>query len=84
MPSQNSIQQQYDTNHYYHVYNRGALEQLVFRNSADKWHFLNLLKRHIDPEDDSVDVYKRPYKKFALDLVAYISFGSKTGLDYFV
>jgi hypothetical protein len=50
MPSKNVVKQ-YAEDNYYHVYNRGVAKQTIFHDSADKKHFLNILSRHLDPNN---------------------------------
>lgn len=67
MPSKNIVRQ-FDTDSYYHIYNRGVEKRKVFLDSQDYTVFLSLLKRHLDNEphrDKSGRVYKQ-YKDVEL------------------
>lgn len=65
MPSQNTVKQ-FDTNTFYHVYNRGAAGQKIFMDSQDKRKFMELLRRHILDEKGNED-----YRKFDVEVTAY-------------
>jgi putative transposase len=49
MPSRNTVKI-YDTNAYYHVYNRGVEKRKIFLEDEDYAVFLNLFKRYLDKE----------------------------------
>lgn len=70
MPSRNSVKQ-FSAPAYYHVYNRGAGKQIIFRDATDKQYFMHILQRHLDPKDDSTDRFGVAYKKYDIELVAY-------------
>jgi len=70
MPSRNTVKE-YDTNAFYHVYNRGAGEQKIFLDSADKRKFMDLFRRHLLDEEDGKD-----YKKYDVELLAYCLMGN--------
>lgn len=70
MPSRNTVKE-YDVNTFYHVYNRGAGEQKIFLDSADKRKFLELFRRHLLDEDGDEE-----YKKYDVELVAYCLMGN--------
>lgn len=76
MPSRNTTKY-YDVPAFYHVYNRGAGEQQIFLDDADKQKFISLLVRHLDPNDTSVrGDTNMPYEKYELELVAYCLMGN--------
>jgi REP element-mobilizing transposase RayT len=75
MASKNAIRK-FDAQAYYHVYNRGAAGQAVFRDATDKRYFMNLLRRHIDQEFDVRDKHGIPYEKHDAKLVAYCLMGN--------
>ena len=72
MPTRNRVKQ-YETDTYYHVYNRGANGQNIFKEEADCVYFLGLFKRHLAPTAKGTDRYGRVYEKFGdeVELVAY-------------
>ena len=70
MPSKNVIREN-DTNAYYHVYNRGAGKQPIFLDDQDRYKFLSLLARHLDPSDKSRRSDGLPYPIFDVELLAY-------------
>lgn len=70
MPARNTIKV-YDTHAFYHVYNRGAGEQKIFVDSADKRYFLDLFRRHLlDNEGDE------GCRKYDVEIVAYCLMGN--------
>ena len=71
MPSRNSTKTLAE-GHYYHVYNRGASKQAIFRDENDYTYFLYLLKRHLGTEE-ARDKYERPYRhlRSQVDLLCY-------------
>lgn len=54
MPSRNTVKH-YDTNTYYHVYNRGVAKRTIFLDDEDYAVFAHLLKRYLsnEPERDN-------------------------------
>lgn len=70
MPSKNTVRF-YDAPAYYHVYNRGANKQPIFKDDTDKEKFLSLLARHLDKTLQLRDSNGKEYEKYAADLVAY-------------
>lgn len=70
MPSKNTIKL-YEIPAYYHVYNRGAGRQVIFRDNSDKKMFLGLLARHLDPASNLARTDKIPYEKYDVELIAY-------------
>lgn len=70
MPSRNTTKI-YDSRAFYHVYNRGAGEQKVFMDAADKRYFINLFRRHLlDHEEYS------EYAKYDVEIAAYCLMGN--------
>ncbi len=70
MPSPNTVKQ-YDAPAYYHVYNRGAGGQVIFRDSADRRKFMAVLERHLsDALEDNT------YEVFDVELIAYCLMGN--------
>lgn len=74
MPSRNTVKQ-YDTHAYYHVYNRGAGSQLLFKDSQDKLKFLGLLARYVTPQDER-DESEASYPAYDIELNAYCLMGN--------
>lgn len=70
MPSRNTIKE-YDTNTFYHVYNRGAGGQTIFLDSADKRKFMDLFRRHLLEEEGD-----EQYRKYEVEIVAYCLMGN--------
>lgn len=71
MPSKNRVKI-YDTESFYHIYNRGIESRRIFLDDRDYRVFLSMLKRHLTPED-SVDQRGRVYENLSdqIELVAY-------------
>lgn len=70
MPSKNTIKT-YDSDAFYHVYNRGAGEQKIFADALDRQKFLALFRRHLlDEEGDEL------YPKYDVEVVAYCLMGN--------
>lgn len=71
MPSRNTVKQ-YDTDSFYHVYNRGVNKRVIYKDTQDYVVFLSLLKRYL-----SIEIIKdsrgRPYDNLhdRLELLAY-------------
>lgn len=74
MPSRNIVKQ-YDTESYYHVYNRGAGEQKIFLDSSDKRKFLSLIARYVTPKDERDDTEKM-YREYDIEINAYCLMGN--------
>lgn len=70
MPSKNSVKR-FDAPAYYHVYNRGAGKQPIFHDDIDKQKFLDLLDRHLNPDNEEVRSDMVAYPKYDLEIVAY-------------
>ncbi len=70
MPSRNTIRE-YDAPAYYHVYNRGAGGQYIFRDAKDKWKFLSLLERYLSDNKIYDD-----YATYPVELVTYCVMGN--------
>ena len=68
MPSLNTIRE-YDAPAYYHVYNRGAGGNRIFRDFQDKQKFLDLLERYLDDSFGS-------YPTYNIELLAYCIMGN--------
>lgn len=81
MPSRNTVKV-YDAPAYYHVYNRGAGGQIIFRDAVDKAKFMSLLERYLAPRerDDSTD---NDYPLYDLQLVAYCLMNNHFHLLFF-
>lgn len=69
MPSRNTVKQ-FDTPAFYHVYNRGAGGQSIFKDASDKIKFLSLLERHLVESDDET------YKIFDVEVTTYCLMGN--------
>lgn len=70
MPSPNTVKY-YDAPAYYHVYNRGAGGQAIFRSVEDRRRFMAILERHLSPSLDD-----NPYTLYDVELVAYCLMGN--------
>lgn len=70
MPGRNTVKE-FDAPAYYHVYNRGAGGQAIFRDDTDRRKFMSILQRHLDGSDKSVDARGIGYEKHDIQLVAY-------------
>lgn len=66
MPSKNTIKI-YAGDSYYHIYNRGANQDVVFHDKRDYSVFLSLFKRYLSPTE-MVDDKGRPYKNMSSDI----------------
>lgn len=66
MPSRNT-QREYIENTYYHIYNRGVEERVIFSDKNDYIVFLSLLKRYLSNEP-YVDRLKREYPNYHNDM----------------
>lgn len=73
MPSKNTIKE-YECPAFYHVYNRGAGGQAIFRDDIDRKKFLTLLERHLSPT--YTDENEDNYQKFDVELIAYCLMGN--------
>lgn len=70
MPARNIVKQ-FDTNSFYHVYNRGAGKQPIFLDAQDKRKFMQILKRHLDSGDEQMRSDGRKYEVYDVELAAY-------------
>lgn len=72
MPAKHTIRL-YEADGYYHVYNRGVAKLPIFLDHADRYYFLGLFSRHLDPGNDSHDTTGSPYPKFdtSIEILAY-------------
>jgi len=70
MPSRTAIRK-YDAPAYYHVYNRGAAGQRIFRDAQDKRKFITLLERYL-----SSDPSYAGYPTYNIQLQAYCVMGN--------
>lgn len=70
MPSRNTIRE-YDAPAFYHIYNRGAGGQSVFRDTQDKRKFLSLFERYL-VDDELFD----DYPTYPVELVAFCIMGN--------
>lgn len=77
MPSRNTIKA-YSPYSYYHVYNRGVAKQAIFHDADDKKHFLRIIARHLDPDNDDKRYDGMAYTKFCsqLELLSYCLMGN--------
>ena len=71
MPSRNVIKF-YDTDSYYHIYNRGVNRRRIFIDEHDYKYFLMLLQRYLG-KNTNVDDRKRRYPNYSgeVDLIAF-------------
>ncbi len=70
MPSKYVVRER-DVDTYYHIFNRGAGKRPVFLDDQDRYKFLSLLARHLDPTDTSTRSDGLPYPKYDLELLTY-------------
>lgn len=77
MPSRNTVKQ-FDTPAFYHVYNRGAGGQSIFKDTGDKTKFLSLLERHLVESDEDT------YKIFDVEVIAYCLMGNHFHLLFYL
>lgn len=77
MPAKNVVKK-YESDSYYHVYNRGVAKQRIFLDQADKRYFLKLIDRHLNPLSEVKDQYSAPYRKFdeSVELLCYCLMGN--------
>ncbi len=75
MPIRNTTKQ-YDAPAYYHIYNRGAGDALIFLDDQDRHKFLSLFARHLDSNDLSKKTDGSQYDKYDLELIAYCLMGN--------
>lgn len=71
MPSRNVVKL-YDTDAYYHVYNRGVEKRTIFLDSSDYAVFVHLLRRYLSQEPE-LDRFGRKYGKL-YDDVSLVAF----------
>lgn len=85
MPARNVIRE-YAPHEYYHVYNRGVAKQTIFYDATDKRQFLEILARHLDPQDKSTKNNGVPYRKFDqdLELLCYCLMGNHFHLLFYL
>lgn len=71
MPKKNAIRE-YGAGEYYHVYNRGAGKEAIFRHDDDYRYMLGLFKKYLS-ENGAVDKYGRTLPNYhnKIELVAY-------------
>lgn len=70
MPAKNSVRE-YDTDAYYHIYNRGVEKRRIFIDTDDYRFFISLLQRHLGASSVD-DTRGKDYIKFEnLSLLAY-------------
>jgi REP element-mobilizing transposase RayT len=71
MPARNSVKQ-FEVESFYHVYNRGAHKQPIYRDDFDKTYFLSLISRYLNKADNSADTNKHVYEKYYdIELLCY-------------
>lgn len=70
MPSKNTIRE-YCSPAYYHVYNRGAGGQKIFRDAQDKRKFIRLLERYLVDDEKYA-----AYPTYGLEVLAYCVMGN--------
>ncbi|NCU30903.1 hypothetical protein EOM57_03805 [Candidatus Saccharibacteria bacterium] len=75
MPIKNTVKV-YDAPAFYHVYNRGAGNQVIFRDDQDRNKFLSIIARHLDPDDTTAKTDGCEYEKYDIELVAYCLMGN--------
>ncbi|HSX37004.1 MAG TPA: transposase [Patescibacteria group bacterium] len=70
MASRNTVRQ-FDTQAYYHIYNRGVEKRTIFADEEDYAVFLAMLKRHLS-EGVHKDKSGRPYQQYRdIELLAF-------------
>ena len=75
MPIRNTAKE-YDAPAYYHIYNRGAGNETIFLDDQDRFKFLSLLARHLDPNDTAKKTDGSEYDKYDIELLAYCMMGN--------
>ncbi len=72
MPSRNSVKL-LEPDSYYHLYNRGASKQPIFKDSQDKKYFLGLLDRYLNQNNKSLNGSGVGYPKYQnqIELLCY-------------
>lgn len=75
MPIKNTIKV-YDAPAFYHIYNRGAGNQVIFRDDQDRNKFLSIIARHLDPDETTTKTDGCEYEKYDIELVAYCLMGN--------
>lgn len=70
MPARNVLRF-YDTPAYYHVYNRGAGKQPIFLDDRDKYKFLSLIDRYLNPTNTDTRSDGHTYEKYDVEVMAY-------------
>ena len=75
MPIKNTIKV-YDAPAFYHIYNRGAGNQVIFRDDQDRNKFLSIIARHRDPDETTTKTDGCEYEKYDIELVAYCLMGN--------
>ncbi len=75
MPIRNTTKQ-FDAPAYYHIYNRGAGDQTIFLDDADRMKFISLLERHLNPYTESYRSDGVTYEKYDIQLIAYCLMGN--------
>jgi len=77
MPSRNVVRE-FAPDNYYHIYNRGVAKQPIFIDAADKQKFLDILERHLDPNNASQRYDGVRYRKFDknMELLCYCLMGN--------
>lgn len=74
MPSRNTVKQ-YDTQAFYHVYNRGAGGQKIFKDTQDRQKFLSFIARYATPKDER-DEPEALYPEYDIEVNAYCLMGN--------
>ena len=74
MPSRNIVKS-YNTNTFYHVYNRGAGGAYIFKDAMDKHVFVNYLRRYATPRDYR-DESEVQYPEYDIEVNAYCVMGN--------
>lgn len=77
MPARNIVKQ-FESDSYYHIYNRGVAKQRIFVDPTDKRQFISILSRHLDEANQTFKSDGVAYRKFnrELEILSYCLMGN--------
>ena len=72
MPSRNTVREDMD-NSFYHVYGRGSLGRIIFKDNQDKAYFLKLFERYLDSKQHKNEYNRKNYENYyeQIELLAF-------------